>query len=327
MKRDILEVLKRNKNQFISGEELSNTLGVTRTSVWKYIKGLKNEGYIIESVSRKGYKLLEEPDILSNDELILELKDSSFINDVLYFESLDSTNNYAKKLALDMAKEGTVVLSNIQTGGRGRLGRAWSSPPGTGLWMSIILRPEIDPSEAAKITEITAAAVANAIDRTTDIKSGIKWPNDIIIDRKKVCGILTEMSAELNYINFVVVGIGVNVNTDEFPEDIKNTATSIKLCKGREVSRKELFLNIIKEFERLYLNFIDNGNMNEILDICRKKSVTIGNKVKIINRNETILAEALDINENGELVIRKENGDIISIVSGEVSVRGITDYI
>lgn len=327
MKRQVLEVLKKNKNNFISGEQLSNQLGVTRTAIWKHINTLKEEGYKIESISRKGYKLIEEPDILSKEELLIELDSNKLGNDIYCFKTIDSTNNYAKKLALDGAVEGTIVLSDEQTGGRGRLGRNWVSPYGANIYMSMILRPIIYPSEAAKITEITAATVANAINKVTNLETGIKWPNDIILDNKKVCGILTEMSAELNDINYVIVGIGINVNIDEFPEDIKNIATSIKKTLGSEVSRKELVINIMEEFEKLYYDFINTGSLQKTVDICKKRSVTLGKTVKIINKNKTMVAKAIDITENGELVIKKDDGEIINIISGEVSVRGIDSYV
>lgn len=327
MKREVLEVLKKNKNCFTSGEQLSNQLGVTRTAVWKYINALKQEGYIIESVPRKGYKLTNEPDILSKNELLIELEQSRLGNNIYYFETIDSTNSYAKKMALDGAVEGTIVLSDEQTGGRGRLGRAWVSPPGTSISMSMLLRPDILPNEAAKITEITAASLANAISKVTGLDVGIKWPNDIIIDNKKVCGILTEMNAELNNINYVIVGIGINVNIDEFPEEISNIATSLKRIVGKDVSRKDIVINIVKEFEKLYYDFINTGSLDRTVEICKEKSVTLGKVVKIINKKETIIAKAIDITENGELVIKKDDGEIINVISGEVSVRGIDSYV
>lgn len=327
LKKEVLEVLKKNKNKFISGEQLSNRLGVTRTSIWKYIKALKQEGYEIESISRKGYKLVEEPDILSEDELLIELEKSRLGDSIYYFKSIDSTNNYAKKLALEGAVEGTMVLSDEQVGGRGRLGRTWISPSGTSIYMSMILRPTIEPNEAAKITEITAAAVANAVSGVTNIEAGIKWPNDIILDNKKICGILTEMNAELNNINYVIVGIGINVNMDEFPDEISNVATSIKNVLGREVSRKDIVINIVREFEKLYYDFVNTGSLKKTVDICKNKSVTLGKIVRIINKRETIIAEAIDITEDGELVIKKEDGEIINVISGEVSVRGIDSYV
>jgi BirA family biotin operon repressor/biotin-[acetyl-CoA-carboxylase] ligase len=327
LKKKILEVLKENRDKFISGEELSNSLGVTRTSIWKYINGLKAEGYEIESIPRKGYRLIEEPDILSKDDLLIELKSSRFAKDIYCFDKIDSTNNYAKELALDGAEEGTIVLSDEQTGGRGRLGRPWMSPPGSSISMSIILKPSINPSEAAKITEITAAAVTIAINNATGLDVGIKWPNDIILNNKKVCGILTEMSAELDNINYVIIGIGINVNIDEFPEDIAKVATSLKKVKGKYISRKNLVINIVKEFEKLYYNFINTGSLKRTIGICREKSVTLGKTVKIITKNGEIIAKALDITEDGKLVIKKDDGQIINIISGEVSVRGIYGYV
>ena len=327
MKKEVLEVLKSNKNKFISGEQLSNRLGVTRTSIWKYVNILKKEGYRIESISRKGYKLIEEPDILSKDELLIELKEEKLGNNIYYFETIDSTNNYAKRLALEGAVEGTIVFSEKQTGGRGRLGRMWSSLPGTSISMSIILRPTIHPNEAPKITEISAAATAEAITKVTNLQVGIKWPNDIILNNKKVCGILTEMSAELNNINYVIVGIGVNVNVDEFPEEIGNVATSIKKVLGSEVSRKDIVINMVKEFGDLYYDFINTGRLERTVDICKKRSVTLGKIVRVMNKKETIIAKAIDITKNGELVIRKDNGETIKVISGEVSVRGIDSYV
>lgn len=327
MKKEILEILKNNKNNFISGEELSNRLDVTRTSIWKHINNLKKEGYIIESISRKGYKLLEEPDILTEEELIIELKDSKFGNNIHYFKTIDSTNTYTKKLALNGLEEGTIVLSDEQTGGRGRLGRAWVSPTGSSVSISILLRPNVEPKDAAKITEIAAAATAKAIHKVIGLDAGIKWPNDIILENKKVCGILTEMSAELSEINYVIVGIGINVNVDNFPDDISKVATSLKRVKKEEVSRKEIVISLVREFERLYYDYINTGSLKKTVEICKNKSVTIGKKVKIISRNSELIATALDISENGELIVKKENGEIIKVISGEVSVRGLYGYV
>ncbi len=327
MKKKVLEILKKNKHEFISGEELSNKLGVTRTSIWKYINVLKKEGYNIESVSRKGYKLISEPDTLSQDELLIELQESKLVTDIYHFKSIDSTNNYGKELALQGAKEGTIILSDEQTGGRGRLGRTWVSPIGSSISMSLILRPSIDPVEASKITQIAAAAVAIAINKVTSLDARIKWPNDIILDNKKVCGILTEMSAELNNINYVILGIGINVNINNFSKDIENIATSLSKVSGKYISRKNLVINIVKEFEKLYYDFIESGSIKKSVDICRNKSAILGKRIKIINRDKEIFAYALDIIDDGQLLIKKENGETKKIMSGEVSVRGINGYI
>lgn len=329
MKKEVLETLKHNKGRFISGEELSNRLGVTRTAVWKHIHQLKEEGYRIESVSKKGYKLLEEPDVLNENALQLDLDTKMIGKRIIHLDTIDSTNTMAKKIAAEDGEEGTLVIAEEQRDGRGRLGRKWVSPRGTGIWMSLILKPSIEPTEAAKITQIAAAAVALAIRKVTGCKAGIKWPNDIILEKKKVCGILTEMSAELNSVNYVIVGIGVNVNADmeAFPEDIKRTATSIKACAGKTVSRKEIVLHILMEFERLYLDFIQSKSLQKSVEICKEYSVTLGNLVKIINRDRQIIAEAVDLTEEGELVIRNQRGELEKIISGEVSVRGILDYV
>ena len=329
MKRAILDKLRENPGGFVSGEELSKSAGVTRAAIWKHIKQLKEEGYHIESISRRGYLLKGEPDILDGKALEMRMKTGKTIKKIIHFDSIDSTNTMAKALASQGEMEGTVVIAEEQTGGRGRLGRQWISPKGTGIWMSMILRPEIEPSEAAKITQVAAAAVTMAIRESTGCDAGIKWPNDIIINGKKVCGILTEMSGELNSVNFIVLGIGmnVNVNREDFPLELQNIAASIKEFSVKTVSRKEMVVKIFEKFEELYADFVYHKSIKCSLDICRKYSVTLGKQVRIIQRGRETLGEALDITDEGELVIKDLEGNIQKVVSGEVSVRGITDYI
>lgn len=329
MKKEILEALKQNKGKFISGEDLSIKIGVTRTAIWKHIKQLKEDGYDIDSVSRKGYRLIQEPDTLEPNELQIDIKTQLIGSNLIYYPSIDSTNNEAKKEAAAGASEGTVIIADEQTGGRGRLGRHWVSPKGTGIWMSIILKPVLEPAEAAKITQLTAASVATALRNVTGCEAGIKWPNDIIINKRKVCGILTEMSAELNSVNHIIVGIGINVNGDseEFPEEVRAIATSVKESVGRKIYRKEIVLEILRIFEELYLDFIQRKSIDKSVEICRKYSVTLGNQVKIISKDKIVYAQALDLTEDGELLIKDETGKIEKIISGEVSVRGVSDYI
>jgi len=327
MKSRIIEALKENTHTFLSGEELSQKLGVSRTAVWKVIKQLKEEGYEIESVSRKGYRLIQEGDSLNAVALKLELKESKLIQHIEHFESVDSTNTYAKNIAAEGAVEGTLIIADEQVKGRGRLGRMWTSPKGTGIWMSLILRPDIEPIHAAKMTQIAAAAMNEAIVRVTGLDAGIKWPNDIIVSRKKVCGILTEMSAELNTVNYVVVGIGVNVNVEEFPEEIRETATSLKIESGKSLKRKDIVVEFVKQFETLYNAYIKEESLQSTLNYCRTHSVTIGQKVRIIHKNETLFGEAMDLNQDGELLVKFENGEVKPVFYGEVSVRGLTDYI
>lgn len=327
MKLSVLKELRDNKHIFISGEDLSKKLGVSRTAVWKHINALKEDGYIIESISRKGYKLVEEADSIIPEDLKEKLKDYKLGDDIHYFESIGSTNNYAKKIALDGCKEGTIVITDQQTEGKGRLGRTWISKPKTSVLMSMVLRPNIHPTEASKITQIAAAAISVALNKMIDAEVKIKWPNDVIINKKKISGILTEMSAELDYINYVIVGMGINVNVEEFQEDIAHIASSIKNETGVELSRSDLVVNIIKEFENLYNDFVATGKLDKTINICKENSITVGARVRIQSRSESYEAEAIDLNSDGELIIKKDNGEIINIVSGEVSVRGLYNYV
>ena len=328
MKEEIINLLKENEDNFISGEKISEKLGISRAAVWKHIKSIKEDGYEIESVSRKGYKLISSPDLLTFEEVNPYLNTNYIGKDIRYYNTIDSTNTKAKELGTAGAKEGTVVISEEQTGGRGRLGRQWVSPKFKGIWMSIILKPDIEPMEASKITQIGAAAVCMSIN-DLGLKATIKWPNDIVLNGKKVCGILTEMSGELNKINYIVMGIGINVNieSEDFPGDIKDIATSIKIEAGKKVKRKELVASIFNNFEKLYDEFINSGTIKNSINICRENSALIGNDVKIIKRNEEVFAKAIGLTEDGELIVEYNDGKVDKIVSGEVSVRGMYGYV
>lgn len=328
MKDTILRLLKENKDNFISGQVISEKLGVTRTAVWKYINMLKCEGYEIESVSKRGYRLKVSPDILNQEEISSGLNTKFIGRNVEYFESIDSTNTKAKELALKNVCEGTVVISEEQTMGRGRLGRTWISPKYKGIFMSIILRPEVDPLDVPKITQIGAAAVLLAF-RALKIDVNIKWPNDIILNNKKLCGILTEMSGELNKINYVVIGIGINANIpiEEFPEDIRDKATSVLRETNKNVVRKDLASSILNNFEEMYQDFVNSGDISRVIDICRKNSILIGKDVRIINPRCEKLGKVLDLDDSGELIVQMEGGNIEKVVSGEVSVRGLNGYV
>lgn len=328
LKEKILRLLKDNKNQFVSGQEISELLEVSRTAIWKYINTLKEEGYEIESVSRKGHMLISTPDILNYEEVSEYLTTKYIGREVYYFDSIDSTNIKAKELAYNDGIDGAVVIAEEQNQGRGRLGRNWSSPKRKGIWMSIILKPQIEPQDAVKITQVTAAAVWKAIAQM-GIKTQIKWPNDIVLNGKKVCGILTEMSGELNRLNYLVVGIGINTNTniDEFPEEIRNMATSIKAETGEEIKRKELVALILNNFETLYDQLINDSSIREAINICKENSALIGNDVKLIIKRDEKEVKAIDINEDGELIVQDKEGNISKVISGEVSVRGLYGYI
>lgn len=328
MKDKIIELLKANPNGFVSGQIICEKLGVSRTAIWKNINLLKKDGYEIMSESRNGYKLITSPDLLTHEEISTYLQTKSIGNKIIYFDSIDSTNNKAKELATSGEAEGTIVIAEEQTSGRGRLGRQFVSPKYKGIWMSLILRPEIDPIYISRITLIGAAAVNLAIS-DIGIKSYIKWPNDIVLNNKKVSGILTEMSAELNQTNYVVMGIGINVNIEEneFPEDLKDKATALISETGEKILRKKLVALVLNHFEELYEEFIEYGSMKNTIKICRENSILIGKEIRIIKRGITIKAKALDINENGELIVKYENGTFENIISGEVSTRGLYKYV
>ena len=321
MKNKILEKLKQSED-FISGQEISKELHMTRAAIWKYINILREDGYNIESVPSKGYRLVSLPDILSYEEIKEYLKTDFMGRSIYYFNSIDSTNKKAKEVAQD-EQEGTVIIAEEQTAGKGRMGRSWVSPKGKGIWMSLILKPTMEPMKVPKLTLIGAAAVHKALENMK-IKAQVKWPNDVLIDGKKICGILTEMSGELNMVNYVIMGIGINVNLDEkdIPDQLKDKATSLKISTGKEINRKELTANILNEFEKLYISFKEKDQMNEVLKICRENSILLGEEVKIIRGNDVRIGKAIDINENGELLIKFEGDKVESIIAGEVSLRG-----
>lgn len=325
MRYCILEVLKRSDG-FVSGEEISNSLGVSRTAVWKHINVLKREGYVIESSSKKGYRLISAPDRLSQHEILPLLRTNYIGRQIIHFDSIGSTNDEARRLAGQGCSEGLVVIAEEQTSGRGRLGRKWTTPRFGAIAFSMVLKPRIKPEEAPGITLVMGTAVCRAIRKVTPLNAGIKWPNDIIINNKKVCGILTEMNAEIDAVNYIIIGVGINVNVDEFPREINDIATSISIEAGRKISRKELICAIFLEFEGLYQEYKANGLKN-IIGEFKLYSVTLGRRVTVKSVNESFEGEAVDIKQNGTLVIRLDNGDEREVLSGDVSVRGIGGYV
>jgi BirA family biotin operon repressor/biotin-[acetyl-CoA-carboxylase] ligase len=327
LKEKILMMLKQNKDEFLSGEKISHEFGVSRSAIWKYMNALKEEGYIIESIPRKGYRLISSPDILTYGEIEEYLITDFIGRNIYYFDSVSSTNIKAKEIA-PKEQEGTIIIAEEQTKGKGRLGRNWTSPKGKGIWMSIILKPKVDPTKVAKITLIGAAAVNQGL-KDIGINSYIKWPNDIVINGKKVCGILTEMSCELNMINYCIMGMGINVNLDkdDFDEELSKKATSLKTITGNTVDRKKLLAYILNHFEELYIPFKEKGDISKTIEISKDNSILIGKEVRIIRGELEKVGRVLDIDEEGQLIVEYENGKVEEIFSGEVSVRGIEGYI
>lgn len=258
MKSEILHLL-RHADGYVSGQQLCETFGVSRTAVWKVINQLKEEGYVIDSVQNKGYRITEYPDIITASEIESLLLDDSgnmqgICRHIQYFDKTDSTNNQAKLAAEKNAPDGTLFVAECQTGGRGRRGKTWESPAGSGIWMSLLLRPDISPESASMLTLVLAVAMVDAInEEVQDAKCYVKWPNDIVLNNRKISGTLTEMSAEMDSIHYVVIGIGINVNTTDFDESIKDMATSIYLGTGKKVKRSNIIAAFSHSFKKYYV--------------------------------------------------------------------------
>ena len=325
MREKILEVILDNEKEFISGEELSKKLGISRTAIWKHIRILRSQGYNIESVNKKGYRLVDEPtDLLNPQNIYRNLKTKFIGKNVLHFETIDSTNDYAKKIGNEL-RDGSVIISEEQTKGKGRLGRVWESKAGEGIWMSIILKPNIIPNKAPFITLIAGASIVKALN-ILGVDAKIKWPNDITINNKKLSGILTELSAEIERVNYIVVGIGMNVKDTDFEEELKDKATSL-YKENYNVSRVDIVKEILCQFEKLYLDYIEKDEKKEVLDICRQYSAIINKEIYVIKNDQKELVDCIGINEEGNLIIKNKDGKLEEIMSGEVSIRGVKGYV
>ncbi|WP_422485535.1 biotin--[acetyl-CoA-carboxylase] ligase [Gudongella sp. DL1XJH-153] len=325
MKHKILDRLHEEED-FLSGEKLSEEFGLSRTAIWKHMKSLKEDGYQIEAVTRKGYRLVSSPDIVNYDEIKEILHTQVIGKKVVYFRSLESTNKTAKEIAA-ISREGTIVVAEQQTKGRGRLGREWISPNRKGLYFSVILKPDTDPTKVAKLTLLGAAAVNKGF-LDMGIESEIKWPNDIIINGKKVAGILTEMNCELGTINHIILGIGINVNQskEEIPYELWDRATSLLIEKGTVVDRKELFAAVLNRLDQFYIDFENEKNVDNILEICRDRSAVIGKDIIVIQGSVSRKGHAVGINHEGQLQVRFDTG-LETVYSGEVSIRREDEYI
>ena len=325
MKAEILTILK-DTDGYVSGQELCERFGVSRTAVWKAMNQLKKEGYEIESVQNKGYHLVKTPDILSKNELVSIRKTKWVGTEICYFDVTDSTNTQAKSLGEGDAPNGTLVVAGKQESGRGRRGRSFESPAGTGIFMTLLLRPEIEPQNASMLTLVSALAVAKGIEHMVDLPVQIKWPNDIVINGKKVCGILTEMSAQMDYVNYIVIGIGINVGNEEFPEEIKDVATSIYLESGKHVNRAMLIEKIWEEFEDYYELYEKTQDLSSLVKENDSYLVNRGQKVRVLDSKEPYEGKAMGITDRGELIV--DTWEARRLVSaGEVSVRGVYGYV
>jgi BirA family biotin operon repressor/biotin-[acetyl-CoA-carboxylase] ligase len=302
MKGQILNAL-RERSDYLSGETLSKQLGISRVSIWKHIRSLKKDGYAIEA-SSKGYRLAFSPDLL----LPCEFPDLE--QEIHYFPEIGSTMDAARELAKKGAKEGTIVIAEAQSRGRGRLSRQWLSPEG-GIYFTLILRPRISPAYAPRINLMAAIAVAATIRKLFGLKAELKWPNDVLIKGKKVCGILAEMDAEMDVVNFVNVGIGINANAS-IPR-FEKTATSLKDALGREISRKELLNVLIMEIERRQPLLMKADLLRE----WKRLSATLNKEVRVMSLGEEVMGQAIDIDGTGALILKSKDGSLRTVLAGD----------
>lgn len=325
MKSEILRLLKESDG-YVSGQQLCERFQVSRTAVWKVVDQLKKEGYEIEAVPRKGYRLVESPDVLSEAELE-SLRSTKWAGKSIFvFKETDSTNIQAKAGGEKGESHGTLYVAESQSAGRGRRGKSWESPAGESIYMSLLLRPELPPVKAPMLTLVMALAVARTIREQTGAEALIKWPNDIVVQGRKICGILTEMSTEMTWINYVVIGIGINVNQNEFPEELKDCASSLKMETGRRFRRSHLIAAVMEHFEMYYEQFLQEGSLAGFRKEYNELLVNKDRQVKILEPGNHYEAYALGINDTGELIVEKEDGSVQNIFAGEVSVRGIYGY-
>ena len=316
----ILDLFRKNNNAYLSGEEISRSLGMTRQALWKHIEKLRDMGYSIEAVPHLGYKLLSVPDKIVVSEVKWNLKTKVIGKYIHYFESVGSTNNIAYEMAEEGAQEGTVVIANEQTKGKGRLGRVWDSPADTGVYLSCILRPDIAPNEVPEITLVTAVSVVKAIRKFSGVQALIKWPNDILISDKKSGGILTELKAETDKINFVILGIGININT--VTSELPGGATSVKkeTKSSADLSRVEFIKILLTELENEYAKFRENG-FSSIRNDWKSLSCTLERYVSVATgAKKKFYGKAIDVDEKGALIVRSDSGEERTFLSGDVTL-------
>ncbi len=318
----ILSALRSNANG-VSGAELSRQLGVSRAAIWARIEDLRQLGYEIEASPHRGYRLLHTPDLLHADDLLSRLGTTQIVGrDIRVFEQTTSTNDVTEKLARDGVKEGVVVFAESQTKGRGRLGRTWTSPLRKGLWFSVLLRPCLRPQETTQLTVAAATALRRAILTETGLRPEIKWPNDLLLRGRKVAGILTELTAEVDRVKHVILGVGVdvNLNASDFPPDLRKLATSLKLERGETVLRGDLAVEILRELDRDYMR-VCTGDFASLAEEWEAHCTTLGRQVMIQTGDRRIRGRAESLGEDGALLLRTEHGHLERITGGDVTLE------
>lgn len=319
LKDRVLEVLEENKGKSVSGSEIARSVGLTRSAVWKAVKTLREEGYFICAVTNKGYCLSEENDFLSEQSIVPHLKTKELGRKLDVFKTIDSTNDFAKSLAQLGAVHGTTVISEVQTRGKGRMGKSFYAPHGMGIYMSVILRPQLSVEHSLLITSCAAVAVADAVEKIADMECRIKWVNDIYSkSNKKLCGILTEASVNVEQggLEYAVVGMGINVQNTTFPKNISDVATSIRMETGKSVSRSRLAAEILNCLEKRLDTISDKGFLADY----RNRSNLIGKRIEVTHNDSAEVMDCLGIDDTGRLLVRRENGEEKALTSGTVRI-------
>lgn len=327
MKTKILQIL-RNTQGYVSGQQLCDELGVSRTAVWKVINQLKEEGYEIEAVRNRGYRILEAADVLNGSEIKSRLHTQKIGGQVYYQSEIDSTNSWMKRLAEEGVPDGSVTIADMQSRGKGRRGRVWVTPFGTSIPFSILLRPDIRPERASMLTLVMGLCVAQAIRELYGLKTGIKWPNDVVVHGKKICGILTEMTMQADYIDSVIIGVGINANMQEFSPELTDKATSLRNELGRPVKRADIVVNILEIFEENYHIFLQTQDLSGLIEDYHGYLLNKDKEVRVLQPGDEHTGVARGIDEMGNLIVeRSDNGQTEKVFAGEVSIRGLYSYV
>lgn len=316
----IIKALKEQEGRYVSGEDLARKSSITRAAIWKQVKSLRNKGYGIEAAPRRGYKLVSSPNLLIPEEITLLLETEFIGRRIVHKNITASTNNLARELAEKDAKEGTVVIAEEQSRGKGRLDRRWSSPLG-GIWLSVVLRPQVLPSEASRFTLLAAVAAAKAIEKL-GVEPKIKWPNDILIDGKKVCGILLELSAQSDRVEYLIIGFGVNANIDinAIPEESRDRATTLALSTGNEIDRCKLVADLFLELEREYRRLMA-GEWDDILNDWLKRCSMLQQTISLSTLHGVVEGEFVGVDRVGAIQIKQAGGEVRSYAAGDVTIH------
>lgn len=321
IRKDLLDAFTNAGESYLSGQHLAELIGCSRTAVWKHIEELRKEGFELEAVRKKGYRIVKTPEKITADEIRLGLKTRFIGQNIHYEESVESTQKIAHHLAYENVSEGTVIIAEEQLSGRGRMDRKWHSPKYTGIWMSLILRPNIPLPKAPQLTLLAAVAIVQAIEGLTDLSPEIKWPNDILIRGKKVTGILTELQAEADRINSIIIGIGMNVNQveEDFPVELEKIATSLRIEQGKEISRAAMVREIFNNMEKLYNLYLAEGFL-PIKLLWESYAISVGREITARTLMQTIVGKALGITEEGVLMIEDKQGVTHHVYSADIEV-------